>query len=367
MPKPIKILNETLKTLKNDEVFQHLTQNAFDFLRAAVREFDAFPKYSLVHFATGVELLLKARLAFEHWVLVVDKGVIDSISHKGLLSGNSYTVSVENSKKRITNLFPDEIKKETLDSFEKLAKDRNRAIHFGLPQNSKEEIAKLLCQTWYHIHQLLTNQWLDVFDCRSEDIKTLNTSMMRFQEYLKEKYEKIKKQIEDNKSNGIRYVHCPSCEYDSLRCIKEAMQGEYFSFSVQKCDVCELNTTSLFMKKCPKCKAKTRLSEEEGATCKRCNHIFSPEEICEALDVMDKAAWCCSCQTKTVVGLQRNAAAALQCDWCCTDCFEKFESGEVIDCEFCYRPIAGGGYHDYFEGCFECGGMSEKIAHDERY
>lgn len=50
-----------------------IAESAMDFLKRAVDEIEKHPKYSVIHFATAVELILKARLMHEHWALVVEK------------------------------------------------------------------------------------------------------------------------------------------------------------------------------------------------------------------------------------------------------------------------------------------------------
>ena len=53
--------------MNHEDIFESLTRNAFDFLERGIAEFDASPKYSVIHFCAAVEMLLKARLLKEHW------------------------------------------------------------------------------------------------------------------------------------------------------------------------------------------------------------------------------------------------------------------------------------------------------------
>jgi hypothetical protein len=55
------------------DLFESVAENALDFLETAAKQLEKAPKYSLLNFATAVELLLKARLSLEHWALIVDK------------------------------------------------------------------------------------------------------------------------------------------------------------------------------------------------------------------------------------------------------------------------------------------------------
>ena len=52
--------------MNHEDIFESLTRNAFDFLERGIAEFDASPKYSVIHFCAAVEMLLKARLMKEH-------------------------------------------------------------------------------------------------------------------------------------------------------------------------------------------------------------------------------------------------------------------------------------------------------------
>jgi hypothetical protein len=56
---------------KDLQIFEMLIRNALDFLEKSIDEFDKHPKFSLLHFCIGFELLLKTRLAYEHWALIV--------------------------------------------------------------------------------------------------------------------------------------------------------------------------------------------------------------------------------------------------------------------------------------------------------
>lgn len=54
-----------------NDALANLFDNALEFLRTAIAEFDDNPKMSLIHFNTGVELVFKSQLLAEHWTLVV--------------------------------------------------------------------------------------------------------------------------------------------------------------------------------------------------------------------------------------------------------------------------------------------------------
>ncbi len=76
-----------------DEFFDSLVCNAIDFLEMSVQEIEKRPKYSVIHFATSVELFLKARLLREHWSLVVAK--IEKASIQTFRNGEFVSVTMD--------------------------------------------------------------------------------------------------------------------------------------------------------------------------------------------------------------------------------------------------------------------------------
>jgi len=343
------------KTTNNCKIFQSITENAVDFIQTAVKEFDKNPKYSLIHFATGVELFLKARLVSEHWTLIAEK---NSVSYANLQTGDAKTIAFENLKTRINSVFPNEISEEASKTFKELAELRNKAIHFALSKNAKSKIVEIQCRGWYYLHLLITNPWKSVFDHIEKDIESLDLAMRQHRKYLEEKYERLQKQIENSKKNGKQYTSCPSCGFESFHHFEDATLGTYFAFSHRGCDVCGLVDSLTGI--CPKCKKETLLSGEQEVSCQHCHYTFSPEQLCNALDVEGEVAWCCNCETQTVVFLQG--------DWFCTNCFEKFETdeGEVTHCAYCNELIAVRDGNDYYDGCFLCGGRYDAIMEDDR-
>src|SRR5690606_21971377 len=105
-----------------------LCLSAFEFLKRSVEEFENEPKFALVHFSTGLELLLKARLLKEHWSLVVT-GKADLRQFR---SGESQTVSIKDALERLDIVVGDPVPKDARLIFEKIARHRNRVMHFFL-------------------------------------------------------------------------------------------------------------------------------------------------------------------------------------------------------------------------------------------
>ena len=68
-------------------------------VRNLIDEIEKHPKYSIINFATGIELMLKARLMWEHWSLVVEK-TGDAVL-KDFQEGKAKTVTPREAMKRL--------------------------------------------------------------------------------------------------------------------------------------------------------------------------------------------------------------------------------------------------------------------------
>ena len=81
------------------EKFDQIVISAFEFLLKAIDEIRESPKFSTIHFASSIELFLKARLMVEHWSLVVDR--LDNTKKSDFYLGKSKTVTPDTAFKRL--------------------------------------------------------------------------------------------------------------------------------------------------------------------------------------------------------------------------------------------------------------------------
>ena len=140
---------EKPKQAKND--FNLVVENAFDFFRKSLEEFDKEPKYSIIHFHAAVELIMKARLLWEHWTLIITRP--ETANLKSFRSGDFQSISIKDAKARLESIVQDGLNQAEYECFLRLSDHRNRMVHFYHPGNTgnKTELEKIVaeqCLAW---------------------------------------------------------------------------------------------------------------------------------------------------------------------------------------------------------------------------
>lgn len=108
--------------------FKELAENGFDFFEKASEQLEKDPKYSVINFFTGIELLLKARLLWEHWTLVYTEPSTANID--GFSKGNFQSVSIDTAVQRLRNVVGAKISTRAVNAFNGIRQHRNQLMHF---------------------------------------------------------------------------------------------------------------------------------------------------------------------------------------------------------------------------------------------
>ena len=149
-------------TSKTDILFDLVVENALDFLEHSVDEVENAPKYSVIHFYTAVELLLKARMMADDWKRIVSSNIKEP-QWEDFKEGKLQTVGFNEIKKYFSewNFYQDKFK-----YFKSLATHRNKLMHFYHKATSEAEYIDLLrsivkeqLTAWY-----ILNKMLDLWD-----------------------------------------------------------------------------------------------------------------------------------------------------------------------------------------------------------
>lgn len=337
---------------------RRISESAFDFLERSVDEIKTHPKYSVIHFATAVELLLKTRLMHEHWSLVVER--ISDADLESFLSGKCKTVGPTEAIKRLGNVCGQNIPKDAAAQFQKIATHRNRMIHFFHEVGSGkadsavvEEVVKEQCLCWFHLERLL-ERWEDQFALFKQKIQRTRWLMRRNRSYLSVAFDRLEPKIEQDKKKGKIFHACSGCGYDAAEV--GALSDILFE---QICRVCGLSEAYAEID-CPaECENKIHIEADHGSarTCSSCGHEVSPDELGEILgteyvDPLDYTQMNCALCMSLGSVVQHHEI------YVCTECLST--SNEIAGCSWCSEMQMGGGdlEYSYITGCEFCEGQA---------
>ncbi|MBU4370334.1 MAG: hypothetical protein KKH02_02825 [Proteobacteria bacterium] len=341
------------KQVKN--AFDLVVENAFDFFQKALEEFDKEPKYSVIHFHAAIELIMKARLLWEHWTLIITRP--ESATLKNFRLGDFQSVCIRDAKVRLESIVQEGLSKAEYDCFLRLSDHRNRMVHFYHPGSigNKSELEKIVveqCLAWYHVSRIF-ERWNEQFQGYKKKIVKIDKVMHKHREYLKAKFLALGEDIKNRKSRGILFSVCPACGFKSF---EEASINELILY--YECLVCKARETGLKVD-CPKCGVENKLLGEPYRNCDKCGHKFDENDVQTFLTkdfVYDKhdpdrsiVAHCHECNGyETVVNVNDT--------WICSQCFETYDSEDVGRCDWCGSLSTGDLGDSLFEGCAACDG-----------
>lgn len=270
----------------SNECLKRVIESAFDFLETGIKQFETQPKYSIINFCSGIELILKARLLGEHWALVVSGEPILS----DFKSGKAKTIMFSKLIPKIENITGEKISKDIADCFMNIATHRNKVTHFFheayTPEGSKDLRKTIVLEqhnAWEYLQELF-KKWNELFNPYLPKINRLDLLMKdkKRQMYLKEKFDEVKDLIEEEKRLGAIYKDCSICKYPASKEYK--LTEELFEY---QCKVCSL-TENIVKIKCLECEELIevkRFDFETGSfTCYKCSAIIDIKQFADILD-----------------------------------------------------------------------------------
>jgi len=339
----------------DQQAFDALAANAFEFLSRSSAEFAESPKFSIIHFCAGLEMLLKARLMREHWSLIVSKP--EQAHRQAFLDGAFVSVTLEQTWSRLRDIVGLPLNESAQKAFNEVSKHRNMAIHFfhsGLEKNDKtlEKIVIQQGQAWFHLHRLLS-AWPE-FEAYREEIEATERSLRGHRKYLVGKFEVLKPELDILKKQGHSLMACRVCDFEAAI----ASQFDQYLFDLE-CKVCDHQEIVVELK-CPSCHNDTLLGADR--ICQACGLEVGTDELVDAfVDAGDahRAAMEGDCH----YGMANCHAcdghfSAFVCGdrYLCSECFDVVESVEV--CQWCNEPNTGDMEDSYWAGCNFCDGAA---------
>ncbi len=207
--------------------------NALDFLQSAADNLAAFEnssnprdiKYGLLHLSAGIELLLKQRLAQEHWSLVFND--VDKASLAAYESANFTSVAFADSITRVRSVCGVGISSVHEKSLKGLRRLRNKVEHFSF-EVSREEGLSIGARAWSFALDFMEDQLLgELNEAQTQGWEEVKVTMLGIQQFVQQRWRDIGGEIQARQQGGFLVVQCPSCLRDSLA-ISEDTRGCLF-------------------------------------------------------------------------------------------------------------------------------------------
>jgi hypothetical protein len=338
--------------LKQTELLDRLVENALGFLSHAIEALEDAPKFSVIDFYTAVELFLKARLLREHWSLVVTKNP----DWEKFVSGDFASVTFDEACIRLDKVVQSPVPPRARGKFDAVRLHRNKMVHFfHVGEKSQhhviEDIAIEQLHAWSELHQLLLQQWKEVFNPWQKELAKIESQLQRHKKYLAAKFEAVKPRLDEIAASGQDICACTLCNFPAAVMI----DGDVSGLREGTCLVCGAANTWLSMK-CPSCGEDAILYDGGHFSCE-CGHSLDEQGLVGALDetVVTKdnyfenpyPANCGECEGwHTVVARDDKNL--------CVVCLDVTD--ELSHCEFCSEASTGRLEDSYLYGCGQCDG-----------
>jgi hypothetical protein len=316
------------------EVFKALVGNGLDFFERATKELSAEQKFSIAHFATGLELLLKARLFHEHWTLIAVEPHCSAWST--VKDGTVRTLQASDLCAAITTTTGTALTHESR-AFKAIFDHRNRVLHWAPTDDLASTVAEQ-CLAWYHLRALLTGSWKDAFAPFRVRIDKVERQLRAHRTYLEVRFRLIEPTLRGPESSGL-LLACPACEFRAG--VVDGGAGRVQPF---ECRVCGYTATAF----------------------RANNGAFEHRDRQQMLDELDPIpnlkpkemstyepdrGYCGECFDNEV------SVALDGVDYVCVGCGARFEPADSSNCEWCNgRWFGWDAEGSYYGGCEHCDG-----------
>jgi len=400
---------------KQKEMFKELVLNATDFMLSAAKELKDSPKFSLLHFCTGVELILKARLMDEHWTLILkDPG---KANWRRFVDCTFQTVGMSQAIDRLTGIMPHTLPTRVEKAIKNIANHRNQMVHFynedvvhkhaksldmisirkSLRSASKgsvagkvdtekpiseattkrvnaiaekvmrktsiqQQIAAEQCRVWHHVYGLVCGPWSSAFSQHSDVLSSIQEAMTENKVYLEESYKELKDQLDHEIESGQRVDECDVCGYRSAIVVDWGL-GSCWS----TCRVCSAHDVFLEIKCANEdCSGTVKARDGQGE-CSECKDYYDIDRLLDIVNPPGRRShkdghgtdrvFCNTCAG--AVGYKQSAVPQGDGTYLCLCCQETFTT--LGTCEWCNETYAGElGGETFWLGCAMCDGRGNR-------
>ncbi len=259
-------------------VSSDLLDNAFDFLETGislVAELSKFHKYmseselktSLFSVSTGVELILKAKIASLDWREVFDRPMLAEIAC--LRSGNFKSVSFDKCIMRIETLMQNDLSPILKKRIESVRHQRNRITHFHF-KATVETTASLICYGIDAFIEFYRSYVRESFCEEKDRSKKLEEMLFQVEEYVTVRLDSVRPKLDHfNRPRTYHLSICNNCEQDTLilkdqKTVKCLFCDSENDIEEEAMLISEINKNEESVKACPRCQLKAMVTLSEN-------------------------------------------------------------------------------------------------------
>ncbi|MGT2463365.1 hypothetical protein [Sinomonas atrocyanea] len=196
------------------DAVQVLSENGRHFLRSTLEEIHkdspTSNRNAVIYVAAALEVLLKTRLAIEHWTLLFDDPAKAKIAE--LKSGDFISVQASKLVSRLNNILALDLKPEASDKIFRL---RNRVVHYAPPSGLALRVEVALGMNF--ALQFIHDHLLPLLDSEEHaELRTLKEEISKVFLDLDEFRTKRLLTLEGELRTHSTIVECPDCSQHTL-------------------------------------------------------------------------------------------------------------------------------------------------------
>ena len=192
-----------------------LLENAEDFILSAIEYSKSDKrqnwKYSLLHLASAIELIIKGNLEQEHWSLLFED--VNNAKRESLEQGRFKSVDFETAVKRLEHIAGLSISHKDEKYLRKIRDIRNQLTHFAIDIKI-EELKSVIAQGINIFMKLY--EALDTNKSRKEFIFMMSHELLEFQKFVHVRMRELKNQLDSAQRPPHQFEDCLRCLQDAL-------------------------------------------------------------------------------------------------------------------------------------------------------
>lgn len=336
----------------NVQLHQHLVLSACRQTIRAVNQLEADPTAALVEFADAVKRFLLARLALEHWTLIMEEPI--SKTPLQVRTGDFQPVSLESLFLRLARIAGSPLAPQQQEFFQAL-RIRAQVARNGLPHDKenfgREAVASTFLRGWFYL-QAAEAQWPEY---STQSAYVLGTVADRIRSTRNQLSERIEQEASRHLLRGKReragVAQCPACDCHAF--MKEPAPETGY------CRVCGLEEIIVDLD-CQQCKRVQSLIGNGHSQCEHCGVEILPYSVWVSLSSSDALAiemesplsfyppgYCGVCDRADVLARLNEA-------WLCVECFACHALSQVRVCQKCGETGTNFPHNTELVGCPCC-------------